>query len=278
MKRRRCLMTCAAGALGAGLFLTVPGKRAAKEAYAPFQNRNVAHRGLFEADQSIPENSLAAFSRAVEAGYGIELDVQLSKDGKVVVFHDDDLKRVCGVDQPVSALTFRQLQKLSLCGTQEKIPLFTDVLNLVAGKVPMIVELKSGRQNKLLCGKTKAILDEYHGEFCVESFDPRIMGWFKKNMPEVVRGQLSCQMDGYKAGTPKLTSYVLSRCMMNFISRPQFIAYKVGPQPFSVRLAERLGAKKVCWTSHDPDNEKWYDTVIFEHYRPVVWYKMCEKA
>ena len=266
------------GILGTGLFLIAPGKRVKEEDYAPFQNRNVAHRGLFEADQSIPENSLAAFARAVEAGYGIELDVQLTKDGKVVVFHDNDLKRICGVDEPVEALTYKQLQLLSLCGTEEKIPLFTQVLDLVNGKVPLIVELKAGGHNKLLCGKTKAILDDYQGEYCVESFDPRIMGWFKKHMPQVVRGQLSCPAESYKKGTPVIQSCVLSHLMMNFLSRPQFIAYEVGPKPWTVQLVERLGAKKVCWTSHDPVNEDLYDTVIFEHYRPVVWYKVRENA
>ncbi|MBO4288570.1 MAG: glycerophosphodiester phosphodiesterase [Lachnospiraceae bacterium] len=266
------------GALGAGLFLIAPGKRADKEAYAPFQNRNIAHRGLFEADQSIPENSLAAFARAVEAGYGIELDVQLSKDGKVVVFHDGDLKRICGVDQPVDALTLKQLKKLSLCGTEERIPLFKEVLELVDGRVPIIVELKAGGHDKLLCGKVRAILEEYDGEYCMESFDPRIVGWFKKHMPQVVRGQLSCPAESFKKGTSALQSFVLSHVMMNCVSRPQFIAYQIGPQPFTVRLAERLGAKKVCWTSHDPANEQLYDTVIFEHYRPKVWYNVNKKA
>lgn len=270
MKKGLCLFTV----LGAGLFLIAPGKRAKEEDYAPFQNRNIAHRGLFKEDQSIPENSLAAFARAVEAGYGIELDVQLSRDGKVVVFHDNDLKRVCGLEQPVNALTFRQLQKLRLCGTEEKIPLFTDVLKLVKGKVPMIVELKAGGKDKLLCGKVRAILEDYQGEYCIESFDPRIVGWFKKHMPQVVRGQLSCPADLCKKGTSVISAFALSHLLMNFVSRPQFIAYKVGPKPLTVQIVEKLGAKKVCWTSHDPVNEQFYDTVIFEFYQPKVWYKV----
>ena len=268
----------ALGLLGTGLFLIAPGKRVKEEDYAPFQNRNIAHRGLFEEDQSIPENSLAAFARAVEAGYGIELDIQLSKDGKVVVFHDGDLKRVCGVDQRVDALTFKQLKKLRLYGTEERIPLLTEVLDLVGGKVPLIVELKAGGKDKLLCGKARAILKDYRGEYCVESFDPRIMGWFRRHMPEVVRGQLSCPAERYKKGTSAVRSFVLSHLMMNFISRPQFIAYEVGPKPGTVQLTEWLGAKKVCWTSHDPVNEKLYDTVIFEYYRPAVWYKVRKNA
>ena len=257
-------------AASAAVVLAAPGKKAG-ERFAPFADRNVAHRGLYAKDQAVPENSLTAFELAAESGYGIELDVQLSRDGRVVVFHDDDLKRVCDVDAPVDALTFQELRALGLCGTDEKIPLFAEVLALVGGRVPLIVELKSGRNNRLLCEKTLALLANYRGEYCVESFDPFIMGWFRRHAPQLVRGQLACPADAYARGSAPLR-FALSRCLLNVVSRPQFIAYQVGPQPRTVKLAERLGAKKVCWTSHDPENERIYDTVIFEHYRPQVWY------
>ena len=106
---------------------------------APFTGRNFAHRGLHSPDKSVPENSLAAFRLAAEAGYGIELDIQLSKDGQVVVFHDDTLDRVCGVKGRVDAYTLEQLQQMRLCKTEERIPLFTEVLRTVAGRVPLIV-------------------------------------------------------------------------------------------------------------------------------------------
>ena len=99
------------------LFMLAPG-RVTKRQRAPFQNVNFAHRGLHSRDKSVPENSLEAFELASRAGYGIELDVQLSKDGQVVVFHDDDLKRVCGVDCRVDEKTYAELTELRLCGTE----------------------------------------------------------------------------------------------------------------------------------------------------------------
>ena len=112
------------------VYFTLPG-HAKKDKKAHFYGRNIAHRGLYESDQSVPENSLGAFKRAVEHGYGIELDVQLSADGQVVVFHDDTLSRVCGLDKRVDELDYEELQKLSLFGTNERIPLFSEIPVLV---------------------------------------------------------------------------------------------------------------------------------------------------
>ncbi len=241
---------------------------------APFLGQNIAHRGLFTADQSIPENSLAAFRRAVEAGYGMELDVQLSRDGQVVVFHDDDLKRVCGVDAPVDALDYAELQKLPLCGTEERMPLFSEVLALVAGCTPMIVELKTGRRNRELCEKTLALLRAYDGPYCIESFDPLIVTWFRFHAPDLLRGQLAMRPSLYgKSGMAKVKGAVLGNTFLNFLARPQFIAYDIGPKPLTVQFAEAMGAMKVGWTSHSRDNEKGRDVVIFEHYEPPVKYK-----
>lgn len=141
-----------AAAVGGFIYLVAPGKIRKKQK-SPFQNRNFAHRGLHKRDKSVPENSLAAFERAASYGYGIELDVQLSKDGQVVVFHDDTLNRVCGVDARVDSKTLAELQQLSLCGTDETIPLFSDVLKTVRGRGALIVELKNGKNNKELCEK-----------------------------------------------------------------------------------------------------------------------------
>lgn len=101
-----------------------------------------AHRGFFTPDQRIPENSMPAFLAAAENGYGIEMDIQLTKDNQVVVFHDHTLTRMCGIDLPVRELTYEELQKFPLAGTQERIPLFKDVLKAVHGRVPLLVEIK----------------------------------------------------------------------------------------------------------------------------------------
>ena len=259
-------------ALGGLVFLVAPG-RASKKDKKPFMYKNFAHRGLHKKDKTVPENSLAAFERASSYGYGIELDVQLSKDGQVVVFHDDTLNRVCGVDSRGDERTYDELSKISLCGTTQTIPLFSEVLKTVRGRGPLIVELKNGKRNEELCEKTYALLEKYSGEYCIESFNPFIVRWFKKNAPEVIRGQLANPPKDYNGEVGPITAVILGNCLLNFLSRPQFIAYKITPKPFTVKLCEALGAMKVAWTSHDWVNEKFYDAVIFEFYKPKLKYK-----
>ncbi|MCR5501724.1 MAG: glycerophosphodiester phosphodiesterase [Lachnospiraceae bacterium] len=255
------------------IFALAPGHatRAQKEI---FVGRNFAHRGLYEEDQSIPENSLAAFERAAKAGYGMELDVQLSRDGQVVVFHDDTLNRVCGVDSRVDALDYAGLRELRLCGTEERIPLFTEVLKVVDGRTPLIVELKNGPRNRELCEKTLAILKEYHGDYCIESFQPFITAWFRFHAPGIMRGFLSQMPEVYlKGGLSKAAGALLGRSLFNFAARPDFIAHQIGKKTVSTRIAEALGAVKTAWTSHDESAEKEYDIVIFEYYRPKIRFK-----
>ena len=263
----------AGGAAAAGLiFLVAPGKIRRKQK-EPFKNRNFAHRGLHKRDRSIPENSLAAFERASRYGYGIELDVQLSRDGEVVVFHDDTLNRVCGVDARVDEKTLAELKQLSLCGTGETIPLFSEVLRTVRGRGALIVELKNGKRNRELCEKTYALLRRYSGDYCIESFNPFIVRWFRLNAPEVVRGQLANPPADYNGEVNPVTGFLLGNVLLNFLGRPQFIAYKLAKKPFTVKLSEFLGAMKICWTSHEWVNEKGHDAVIFEYYKPKLTYK-----
>ena len=268
----------AAGALcGMGLFLLAPGY-ASRTMKAPFQKRNFAHRGLHTKDKKVPENSLTAFELAAAAGYGIELDVHLSKDGSVVVFHDDTLERVCGVPGRVEDLTLAQLQQLKLCGSEETIPLFTDVLNVIHGRGPLIVEIKTGSRNRELCRKTLAILRGYAGDYCIESFDPTVVAWFRFHAPDLLRGQLACPPEDFEAGSYKYLRYLLGSCLFNALARPHFIAYKIGRRPLPVRISELLGAMRVGWTSHEAANEKGRDAVIFEFYRPERSFDRPEKT
>ncbi len=262
----------AAALVGIPLAMLAPG-RATKRQRAPFQNMNFAHRGLHSRDMSVPENSLTAFDLAASAGYGIELDVQLSRDGQVVVFHDDTLDRVCGVSARVDELSFDELQELRLCGTDERIPLFSDVLATIRGRGPLIVELKTGRRNRELCEKTYALLSDYRGDVCVESFDPTIVAWFRFHARDLVRGQLAMPASRYDSSIKRPMAFLLSRGLTNFLCRPQFMAYRIGFKPLPVRLAERLGAMRVAWTSHEPRNEAHNDAVIFEFYKPRQKFK-----
>ncbi len=270
------LAVTAAAVVSAGalpLLLLRPGVASVRKR-APFQNRNYAHRGLHSVDRQVPENSLAAFRAAAAAGYGMELDVQLSRDGRVVVFHDDTLERVCGVEGRVEDQSWDALRRLRLCGTEERIPLFSEVLAAVDGAVPLIVELKSGSRNRELCEKTRAMLDGYRGDACVESFHPGIVAWFRFHAPEYLRGQLAMPAGRYvNAGHSRASAFVLGNTFCNFLAKPEFIAYALGPRPLAVRTAERMGAMRFGWTSHNPAAEKGRDAVIFEYYRPAARYR-----
>ncbi len=228
---------------------------------------NFAHRGLHSRDGAVPENSLPAFAAATDAGYGSELDVQLSRDGQVVVFHDDDLPRMTGAEGRVDSRTLAELQALRLGNTQETIPLFTEVLRVVAGRQPLIVELKSGPAWAELCEKTLAILRAYDGPYCVESFDPRIVAWFRRNAPDILRGQLLNPAREYSCC--HLRAFFLSRGLCNLIARPHFMAWGGGAPNLSVRLCRALGAVGVFWTARPgfANKDKW-DAVIFEYYTP----------
>lgn len=267
-----CIIAGGAAAALAALyiFLIAPGKAkgTGKTAWA----LSYAHRGLHSKDKSVPENSLAAFSLAAEAGYGIELDIQLTADEQVVVFHDDTLTRVCGIDKAVKDCAYEELLHCALHGTQERIPLFSDVLSLVGGRVPLIVELKTSKRNALLCEKSAELLDGYNGAYVIESFNPAIVRWFRKHRPGVVRGQLSMEIKGYR-GLPRWQGFLLSSLLTNAASRPHFVAFRHEDSHGSIRLKlyRLLGGILVGWTVRDGDDidycKRFFDCIIFEHFR-----------
>lgn len=234
---------------------------------------NYAHRGLHSKDKTMPENSMAAFRLAVESGYGIELDINLTVDNQIVVFHDDNLKRVCGVDKLIADCTYEELQQYRLCGTDEKIPLFSEVLKLVDGRTPLIVELKATKRNSELCRRTADMLNDYKGTYCIESFHPLLVRWFYKNRPEIVRGQLSA---GYKefGSLPFYQRLILSSLLTNVVTRPHFVAYRHQDANHKLRLSlfKLLGGKLAAWTVRDNDNIDYcrerFDVIIFEFFRP----------
>jgi glycerophosphoryl diester phosphodiesterase len=150
----------------------------------------IAHRGLHDANRSIPENSLAAFAAAADAGLPIELDVRLSADGAVVVHHDTTLRRLCDVPLAVARATLAELRSHPLAGTDEVTPTLTEVLDLVAGRVGVVVELKPvARGGSQLCAGVAEVLAACGRPTTVHSFDPRLVRWFARHAPDVVRGQ-----------------------------------------------------------------------------------------
>lgn len=258
-------------------FLVAP-KKTGREQRAPFSGLMAAHRGLYEKDQSVPENTLEAFRRAAETGYGVELDVQLSSDGAVVVFHDDTVDRMTEFLGRVDSFTLRELQAMPLKNTEHRIPLFTDVMAVLDTKSPTIVELKSTKNYPELCSKTLAILRTCKGPYCVESFDPHIVRWFYKNAPDIMRGQLTESFRYWRKSGKKLWQAILMHTLCcNFLTHPQFIAFGRGPRPLCWFLGKLTGAVHVYWTER-PDSDhallqKQYDCRIFEHYRPETRYQ-----
>ncbi len=252
-------------------FLLLPGE-SSPEQREPFWHANIAHRGLHRKDGSLPENSLAAFTAACDAGYGIELDLRLCGDGEVVVFHDETLERLCGAPGRVDETPLEKLKQLPLLGGEQHIPTLREVLDKVQGRVPLVLELKNGGDYKTLCEKSWRILRRYDGDICVESFDPRILRWFRKNVPGLLRGQLAAPPHTLKQGIQGLAvGWLFTNCLC----RPQFIAYQKGPRSPLVWLASRF-AMRVVWTARPGDDlaelEGDNDAVIFEFYTPQPYY------
>lgn len=234
--------------VGVYLFLTAP-RMLHRADRAAFLNRHYAHRGLFDHEGDAPENSLPAFRRAVEAGYGIEFDIQLTKDEQIVVFHDASLMRMCGVQGKVWEYTYAELQQLSLKESGEKIPTFEEVLEVVDGKVPLIIEYKLDRVQTRVCELADRILSEYQGVYCIESFHPLAVMWYKHNRPSVMRGQLCEEHFRLEKFKKKPLYYVMSFLLTNFLTRPDFIAYKhQHAHNISRRVCRRLGALSVAFT------------------------------
>ena len=240
----------------------------------PLQGVLYAHRGLHDNESEAPENSMTAFRKAVDAGYGIELDLQLSKDKKVIIFHDATLDRVCGVHGKAEDYTYEELQEFRLCGTEQRIPLFEDFLKMVDGQVPLIVELKVEWQDVGVCSAADQLLREYQGVYCIESFNPLALIWYKRNHREVVRGQLADKF----TRTPEFKGALyglLENLLLNRITQPDFVAYNHQyARSLSRRLCRKLyGNMAVAWTIKSEEElasaEKSFDLFIFDSFIPA---------
>lgn len=226
-----------------------------------------AHRGLH--GEGFPENSMAAFRAALEAGYGIELDVHLLKDGSLAVMHDSSLKRTTGCDGNIEDLTAERLSDYRLQGTAETIPLFGDVLSLFAGKAPLIIELKSfGGNYAALTEAACAMLDSYQGAYCVESFDPRCVYWLRKNRPDIIRGQLSENFLASSIRQPWLLKFAVTFNLFNFLTMPDFIAYRYSDRRTLTNAITRKlwRVQGVSWTLRSKEE---YDTAVREGWLPI---------
>lgn len=272
MKILMIMVICAA-ALPALFLLMIMPRMTGKPDIKPFRRQLYAHRGLHDNTADAPENSLRAFGRAVEAGFGIELDVQLTKDEVPVVFHDFTLERMCSVSGKVCEHTFEELQQFSLCGSDQRIPRLEEVLELVGGQVPLIVELKTDNLDTRVCGKADELLSHYDGRYCIESFNPLAVLWYRRNRKGIVRGQLS---DGFlKEGEyAGVLYFLLQNLLMNWLGKPDFIAYnRKYPRILARRLCRSLYHNTaVAWTVQSQvqleEAEEYFDAFIFDSFVP----------
>lgn len=245
-----------------------------KENLKPFEKNYIAHRGLFDNTSNAPENSMPAFARAVAAGYGIELDVQMTADKKLVVFHDWTMQRMAGVDLRITETTYDELCRYPLGQSQEVVPLFEDVLRLVDGKVPMIIEIKVGFSWKETTKAIAEMLKHYSGVYCMECFHPFALGWYKRNHPEILRGLLSMDYAKDPVRIPAPVKLVLTNLYLDFIARPDFISYHFcDDKKYGFRLCRHLfGAKTAAWTIRSEADltyaAKNFDIFIFDSFHP----------
>lgn len=252
------------------LFLIMPAftEQTRKE---PFLGILYAHRGLYDSKAGIPENSMTAFARAVEEGYGIETDVQMSKDGIPFLFHDAYLKRMTGEKGRLCDYNASEVSAMRLADTEERIPYFEDFLKLVNGKVPLIVELKIEKEDDAdeIASVTDRYLKDYKGAYVIESFNPKGVLWYKRHRPKILRGQLS---EKYAKKGPLY--FALTNLLFNCMTKPDFIAYNhTDRNNLSRRLCRKLFHNlSVAWTikSEDElnDNLKHFDLLIFDSFVP----------
>ena len=259
--------------------------------YKPFFGHMYAHRGLHNMNPTIqrlkiigqsskdakkeegcfPENSYAAIKRAADLGYGIEFDVHLTKDDVPVVFHDDTLNRICGVKGNLRDYTFEELQQFRLLGTQERIPSFAEILKMIDGRVPLIIEYKVEKNADKLCRICDGILSNYKGLYCIESFHPLAVRWYKIHRPNIVRGQLSEDFTKQKLNIPY---FLLSHLIGNCYASPDFIAYNCKHKnELSRTICRKLyKSLSIAWTVRSQEEldkvSPSFDLFIFEGFAP----------
>lgn len=275
MKTRTMVAASCLGIIGTWCTLLRP--RQNQPGWEKLKGVRFAHRGLYDPEQGVPENSMAAFRRAIEYNFGAELDVHLMADGSLAVIHDSNLKRVCGVDVLIEDLTAADLKDYPLVGTEECVPLFRDVLTLFEGKTPLIIELKVERGNaNPLTDAVMDALEGWNGIYCIESFHPAVLLRLKEKYPHVLRGQLSQNFlrDSKVGNLSLLARFILTNLFTTTATRPDFIAYNWRDRGnVSLKLMKALyGVHEVDWTIQERETMEILDeagvTSIFEGFIP----------
>lgn len=247
-----------------------------KARFKSFERHYIAHRGLHDERFDAPENTMAAFRRAISCGFGIELDVRLTKDKKAVVIHDDNLLRLCGVNVSVAGTEYSEIKGYKIKDTNERVPLLSQVLEEVGGRVPVIIEIKAGPMYEEICRIAAREIINYEGEIAVQSFQPEVVEWFRNNCSDILRGQLA--MNLFDLRHQRNDSFIVklggTLMLMNFKSQPDFIAYDFMEFDSIVMKIMRniFGVETAGWTMTSQkcidDLSSKFDIVIFEGFMP----------
>ena len=224
----------------------------------------ITHRGIHD-NINIYENTLEAFKLSIKKGYAIELDVRMTKDKQIVVFHDNNTKRLTKKDLIVEENTYQELNNQNIL----HIPLLTEVLELVKGKVPLLIEIKPTKKDYELSTNLMTILNNYEGKYAIQSFNPKVLYWFRKNYPQILRGQLSMKYTKHKISSIK--KYILSKMLFNKITKPNFISYKYNELNIEqIKKYKKQNIYVIGWTI---TNEKEYN-----HYKKYYDNLICNKS
>ena len=251
-----------------------------------FRKYRFAHRGLHNVERGVPENSILAFRYAIAGGFGAEVDVHLTRDKRLVAVHDSYLDRLCGAHVRVEEQTLPELRRLTLQGTEEKIPLLEEVLPLFEGCAPLLIELKVENGNwRELCAQTCRLLETYRGDYCIQSFDPRVLRWLKKNEPFILRGQLTENFikPGEAPGYPFPARLAMTMLLSNVLTRPDFVACRFDDRGIlPVRLCCGLWrGQEASWTLRNQGEletaEQAGALVIFEGFLPKKRERQAEE-
>ena len=223
---------------------------------AHMEGYHYAHRGYHDGNVAVPENSLSSFQAAIDAGYGIELDVQLSSDKVPMVFHDADLMRICGREGKIWDYTCQELQEMKLFGTEETIPTLEEALALINGQVPILVEYKMDKVDTDVCAYSHELLKDYDGPYAVQSFHPFALFWYRQNAKDIPRGILAKNFirdNKEKGEESSIIDFLTTNLMLNVIGYPDFVAYDcIDADFYALRLCRFLGAKTSTWTILEP--------------------------
>lgn len=233
----------------------------------------IAHRGFYDNKKNIPENSMIAFQKALNKQYAIEFDVRLTKDKKIVVFHDHSLKRLCGENIIVESTNYDELLSHKLLNSKEKILLLKSVLDYIKGQVPVLIELKTFHNARIISKELDNVLSTYDGKFAIQSFDYRVLLWYKNHNKSVLRGQIAQKFTHKKC--KKTFSYITGNMITNIFTKPNFINYRLEDMPLkSLNKYYNKGIPILAFTAKSQEELNFvrstYDNAVFEGFTPII--------